>query len=156
MFWFCAFGRGAALHHVVVMLPGAQVAARRRTIIGKLGPKFAVLVLGVVAAGFAIERFATSNDGSRPTHRQLYEYEDGVCNGFIETQYKWGVVAGVTAITIDPRMMTTTAQAEEGVTTEVGVVVAATVVAMVVAGVTITGAGTTTGIGTVIIGIAGS
>jgi len=59
---------------------------------GKLAPKFAILVLGVVAAGFAIQRFAMSESESRPTHRQLYEYEDGVCNGYIETQYRWGVV----------------------------------------------------------------
>jgi K+-dependent Na+/Ca+ exchanger-like protein len=75
------------------MLPGGPAIARRRSVLSKLGPKFAVLVLGVVAAGFALERFAGSDGSSRPSHRQLYEYEDGVCNGFIETQYRWGVVA---------------------------------------------------------------
>jgi len=60
---------------------------------GQLAPKFAVLVLGIVAAGFAIERFAFGDSSSRPARRQLYEYEDGVCNGFIETEYRWAVVA---------------------------------------------------------------
>jgi len=58
-----------------------------------LAPKFAVMVLGLVAAGFAYSKFTATEEESRPSHRQLYVYEDGVCNNHIETEYRWFVVA---------------------------------------------------------------
>jgi len=58
---------------------------------GSLAPKFAVLTLAVTAAFFAFQHFGGEAD-SRPTHRKLYEYKDGMCDGYIETEYRWLVV----------------------------------------------------------------
>ena len=66
----------------------------------KIGPKFGLLVMGVVAAAVAMAAYAgdevTAVGGSR---RKLYEYEAGVCDSFLVTNYRtlamallmWGI-----------------------------------------------------------------
>jgi len=72
----------------------ATKASSRRGILSSVAPKFGLLVLGVIAATFAFERLTHSSEvEAAPARRKLYEYAEGVCDGYIETNYFYIVVA---------------------------------------------------------------
>ena len=69
---------------------------------GKLAPKFALLCAGVMLAAYAVQTYAgdAAAEGAAPAaRRKLYEYEPGVCDSFLVSNYKmtaifllmWGI-----------------------------------------------------------------
>ena len=78
-------------------------SAKRRRTLSALAPKFGVLVLGVMAAAYAVEQYLGDEDAAEgvaaPARRKLYEYEAGVCDSFLVSNYKtvamalliWGI-----------------------------------------------------------------
>ena len=65
--------------------------------LGNLGPKFAVLVACIMVAAYALNLVPV--DAAPASHRKLYEYEPGVCDSFLVTNYRmvamfllmWGI-----------------------------------------------------------------
>jgi K+-dependent Na+/Ca+ exchanger-like protein len=76
---------------------------RRRRVLGNLGPKFAVLVAVVALAAVSLDLYAedaaASISGGAAVRRKLYDYEPGVCDSFLVTNYRvvamcllmWGI-----------------------------------------------------------------
>ena len=62
----------------------------RRGVLATLAPKFGLTVLGLVAAYVAVERYVPGDNV--PSRRKLYVYEEGVCDGYIESNYFYPVV----------------------------------------------------------------
>ena len=54
--------------------------------LGNLGPKFAVLVACIMVAAYALNLVPV--DAAPASHRKLYEYEPGVCDSFLVTNYR--------------------------------------------------------------------
>jgi len=78
------------------MAPSSTFAYKmeaRRGILGRVAPKIAMVVLGMVGAMIAFERLSDHAEEGRPARRRLYQYPEGVCDGYIETHYFWIVVA---------------------------------------------------------------
>jgi len=61
--------------------------------LGSLAPKFGLLCAGVMVAAYAMAAFSGGEevvgDAVSPVRRKLYEYEPGVCDSFLVTNYKW-------------------------------------------------------------------
>jgi sodium/potassium/calcium exchanger 5 len=74
------------------MVRTAEVFANRRGILSRLGPMFGALIMATLILIMGFQHFAASPDGSA-AHRQLYQYEDGVCSGHIETTYPLFTIA---------------------------------------------------------------
>jgi len=67
--------------------------------LGSLGPKFGMLVLGIMVAAYAAQAYLGDDDAATPARRRLYDYEPGVCDSFLVTHYRtvamalliWGI-----------------------------------------------------------------
>jgi len=75
---------------------------RRKSMLGALAPKFALLCVGVMVAAYAMQAYygdAAEDGAVVPARRKLYEYEAGVCDSFLVSHYKtlamalliWGI-----------------------------------------------------------------
>jgi len=70
-------------------------------VLSSLGPKFGMLVLGIMAAAYALQTYTGEDhaEAAAPSRRKLYEYEPGVCDSFLVTNYRtvamalliWGI-----------------------------------------------------------------
>jgi len=70
-------------------------------VLSSLGPKFGMLVLGIMAAAYALQTYTSEDhaEAAAPSRRKLYEYEPGVCDSFLVTNYRtvamalliWGI-----------------------------------------------------------------
>jgi len=65
--------------------------AKKRDVFRRMGPMMGLALMGTMVAVMAYLRFGESNSSEAP-RRKLYEYEDGVCNGYIETNYPTAVL----------------------------------------------------------------
>ena len=67
--------------------------------LGNLGPKFAVLVACIMLAAYALNLYAEDAAPAGAPRRKLYDYEPGVCDSFLVTNYRivamcllmWGI-----------------------------------------------------------------
>ena len=70
-------------------LAGAPGVSRRQAL-EKMGGKFLLGMVGMLAAIVAFQRFAGPADGH---HRKLEGYSEGMCDGFIYTEYFYLMIA---------------------------------------------------------------
>lgn len=67
--------------------------------LSSVGPKFGMLVLGIMVAAYAVQAYFGDDAAATPARRRLYEYEPGVCDSFLVTHYRtvamalliWGI-----------------------------------------------------------------
>ena len=71
------------------MLPSLK--HERRVLMGKLGPKITALALTVMAAFLVLGYFG--KDKAPSARRHLSEYDTGVCDGYVYTEYFYFMIA---------------------------------------------------------------
>ena len=59
----------------------------RRNILSSVAPKFGMLALAICAATLAVQHYTDDGTKGAVSRRKLYEYDAGVCDGYIETNY---------------------------------------------------------------------